>query len=89
MLHFLIIYIKIFNPTNAVFVYILLKIFRILTVIYIVMNLHEECLLKYLINPMQLFNSTERLILTNKLIEQKSKKSDVVSNNIGIHCVNM
>ena len=34
------------------------------------MNLHEECLLKYLLNPMDLFNSTEMLKLNNSLIEK-------------------
>ena len=34
------------------------------------MNLHEECLLKYLLNPTDLFNSTELLKLNNALIEQ-------------------
>lgn len=32
------------------------------------MNLHEECLLKYLLNPSDLFNSTEMLKLNNALI---------------------
>lgn len=32
------------------------------------MNLHEECLLKYLLNPMDLFRSTELLKLNNDLI---------------------
>lgn len=34
------------------------------------MNLHEECLLKYLLNPMDLFRSTEMLKLNNSLIEK-------------------
>lgn len=34
------------------------------------MNLHEECLLKYLLNPMDLFHSTELLKLNNDLIEK-------------------
>jgi len=34
------------------------------------MNLHEECLLKYLLNPMDLSNSTELLKLNNSLIEK-------------------
>ena len=34
------------------------------------MNLHEECLLKYLLNPSDLFNSTEMLKLNNTLIEK-------------------
>ena len=34
------------------------------------MNLHEECLLKYLLNPMDLFRSTELLKMNNDLIEK-------------------
>ena len=34
------------------------------------MNLHEECLLKYLLNPLDLFNSTELLKINNSLIEK-------------------
>lgn len=34
------------------------------------MNLHEECLLKYLLNPMDLFRSTELLKINNNLIEK-------------------
>ena len=34
------------------------------------MNLHEECLLKYLLNPMDLFHSTELLKSNNDLIEK-------------------
>ena len=39
------------------------------------MNLHEECLLKYLLNPMDLFNSTELLKLNNSLIEKGLAKN--------------
>ena len=34
------------------------------------MNLHEECLLKYLLNPLDLLHSTELLKLNNSLIEK-------------------
>ena len=34
------------------------------------MNLHEECLLRYLLNPLNLLNSTERLKANNILIEK-------------------
>ena len=34
------------------------------------MNLHEECLLKYLLNPSDLFRSTELLKINNDLIEK-------------------
>jgi hypothetical protein len=35
-----------------------------------IMNLHEECLLKYLLNPKNLFTSTEMLKINNDLIEK-------------------
>ena len=35
---------------------------------FITMNLHEECLLKYLTNPLDLFYSTNLLKLHNDLI---------------------
>ena len=51
-----------------------------LTVFYngkeFVMNLHEECLLKYLLNPLDLMHSTEMLKLNNSVIEKS-----LVSNN--------
>ncbi len=34
------------------------------------MNLHEECLLKFLLNPLDLFQTTELLKLNNTLIEK-------------------
>ena len=34
------------------------------------MNLHEKCLLKYLLNPFELSNSTELLKMNNLLIEK-------------------
>ena len=34
------------------------------------MNLHEECLLKYLSNPTNLLHTTELLKLNNSLIEK-------------------
>lgn len=43
------------------------------------MNLHEDCLLKYLLNPMSLINSTELLKLNNDILSkgltQKNKKT--------------
>ena len=35
------------------------------------MNLHEECLLKYLLNPSGLFQTLELLKLNNSIIEQE------------------
>ena len=34
------------------------------------MNLHEECLLKYLVNPLELFYTTEMLKNNNLLLEK-------------------
>lgn len=34
------------------------------------MNLHEECLLKYLINPIELFYTTELLKMNNDLLSK-------------------
>ena len=34
------------------------------------MNLHEECLLKYLLNPSNLLKTTEVLIANNNLIQK-------------------
>ena len=44
------------------------------------MNLHEECLLKYLLNPKDLFLSTELLKLNNELL--KNKKFQKVSTKL-------
>jgi len=38
------------------------------------MNLHEECLIKYLINPVDLFDVTEFLKLTNSQLEMQLMK---------------
>ncbi len=34
------------------------------------MNLHEECLLKYLVNPLELFYTTEMLKNNNLLLKK-------------------
>ena len=34
------------------------------------MNLHEECLLKYLVNPLELFYTTELLKNNNELLSK-------------------
>lgn len=34
------------------------------------MNLHEECLLKYLLNPFDLVQTTELLKLNNELLQK-------------------
>ena len=51
-----------------------------------IMNLHEECLLKYLLNPLDLFNSTELLKLNNSLIEEGLNKSKLILNTQKINC---
>lgn len=35
---------------------------------YFYMNLHEECLLKYLVNPLELFYTTELLKKNNEML---------------------
>lgn len=46
------------------------------------MNLHEECLLKYLLNPLDLFYSTEMLKLNNDMLE----KGSLIINEPQINC---
>lgn len=43
------------------------------------MNLHEECLIKYLINPLDLFNSTELLELSNRMLEKQFKDTKLIA----------
>ena len=43
------------------------------------MNLHEECLLKFLSNPAKLMNSTELLIKNNELLMRNGRKTDVLA----------
>lgn len=44
-----------------------------------IMNLHEECLIKYLINPLDLFYVTELLKANNTIMEQASVKDTFVA----------
>ena len=44
------------------------------------MNLHEECLLKYLLNPLGLTSSTEMLKKNNEIIIKALNKSGLVAN---------
>lgn len=44
------------------------------------MNLHEECLLKYLLNPIGLALSTESLRQSNELITKNLKKKGIIAN---------
>ena len=48
------------------------------------MNLHEECLLKYLINPLELFYTTELLKSHNELLDKNLKNINEIAkqNNI-------
>ena len=43
------------------------------------MNLHEECLLKYLVNPLELFYTTELLKNSNRLIEENFKSEECIN----------
>ncbi len=49
------------------------------------MNLHEECLLKYLLNPLNLLSSTELLKTNNILIEKKLTTEKFSSTKTKIH----
>ena len=50
------------------------------------MNLHEECLLKYLINPLDLFYTTELLKQNNSLIEKNVDKTVFFRKQNQINC---
>lgn len=43
------------------------------------MNLHEECLLKYLLNTADLFKSTELLKINNNMIEKGIFKPGILA----------
>jgi len=45
----------------------------------IIMNLHEECLLKYLVNPLELFYTTELLKNNNALLSKKFCNLDEIA----------
>ncbi len=51
------------------------------------MNLHEECLLKYLVNPLELYYTTELLKNNNEMISKSleneiAKRRDVDYNKV-------
>ena len=48
------------------------------------MNLHEECLLKYLLNPLDLAHSTELLKLNNALIAKENLSGSAHNKRIKI-----
>ncbi len=45
------------------------------------MNLHEECLLKYLINPLELFYTTELLKSNNSLLCKNLENLQEIANH--------
>ncbi len=49
------------------------------------MNLHEECLLKYLLNPLDLLHSTELLKLNNILIEKNLKGKNILAKKVTVN----
>ena len=49
------------------------------------MNLHEECLLKYLLNPLNLSHSTELLKLNNSMIEKALGKDKFIAKKTNIN----
>lgn len=48
------------------------------------MNLHEECLLKYLKSPDELSYSTDILKLNNQILEQHFILENVLSKNLNL-----
>jgi hypothetical protein len=44
------------------------------------MNLHEQCLLRYLKNPDELSYATEILKLNNKILEEKFVLKNILAN---------
>ena len=50
-----------------------------------IMNLHEECLLKYLLNPLDLLHSTELLKINNNLIEKGLRGEKFLAKNPNIN----
>lgn len=54
------------------------------------MNLHEECLLKYLLNPSNLLQTTELLKLNNSLIEKNIANANFGNKKPTLSCgINM
>ena len=43
------------------------------------MNLHEECLLKYLVNPLELFYTTELLKSNNELLSKSIEELNEIA----------
>lgn len=51
------------------------------------MNLHEECLLKYLLNPLGLSTSTELLKHNNELIAKVSNKQSILAKTANVRYI--
>lgn len=49
------------------------------------MNLHEECLLKYLLHPLDLMYSTEALKSNNSIIEKNIMKENFLAKKTNIN----
>ena len=49
------------------------------------MNLHEECLLKYLVNPLELFFTTELLKSNNELLSKSFDNSEEIAKHVEIN----
>ena len=50
------------------------------------MNLHEECLLKYLINPLELFYTTELLKSNNLMLEKYFEDNKNYNEDFKVNC---
>ena len=48
------------------------------------MNLHEKCLLKYLLNPIDLDNSTEVLKMTNELLKKGGFTTEFIAKALNV-----
>lgn len=49
------------------------------------MNLHEECLLKYLVNPLELFYTTELLKNNNDLLGKNLKAMQEIAKHVEVN----
>ena len=49
------------------------------------MNLHEECLLKYLVNPLELFYTTELLKNNNELLSKSFNNYHEIAKQVEIN----
>ncbi len=53
------------------------------------MNLHEECLLKYLLHPLDLMYSTEALKINNNMIEKNLCRENFLAKKTNINYTRM